>query len=72
MAGKGWREMGGGKGVAGNGWRKRVLRNTSKFYKINNRSFKKNASHAPVGPLQAYRPTAGRLDPVGQLQADWA
>ena len=38
MAGKGWREMGGGKRVAGNGWREivgvniwreRVVRNTS-------------------------------------------
>ena len=24
MAGKGWREMGGGKRVAGNGWREKV------------------------------------------------
>ena len=84
LTGNGWRETGGGKWVAGNGWRERVVRNTSKFYKINNRSFEKKilamhqSAHSkpsrPTAGLSANcRPTGPDLvadSPIGQQQAD--
>ena len=82
MAGKGWRETGGGKELARTYGGKGLCGIRHSFTKKNQGSFGKKmvaCTSRPttgqlvlVGPLQAYRPTAGRLDPVGQLEADWA
>ena len=79
MAGNGWRETDGGKRVAGNSWREHMAGKGCAEYVI---VFKKNQGivreknggmhqSAHSRPTEPSRPTAGRLDPVGQLQADW-
>ena len=57
MAGKGWREMGGGKRVAGNSWREHMAGKGCAEYVIVLQKkpgiIRKKWWHAPVGPQQA-------------------
>ena len=67
MAGKGWREMGGGKRVAGNSWREHMAGKGCAEYVI----VKKNGDRSGKKMVACTsRPTAGQLVPVGPQLAN--